>query len=294
MQIIDKNDNGRTIYIEMFDSPYEFIHTVQSRPYRSGEGFDGDTFAQGHKTDRPSWYGYSSTDKLIKDFQSERIPSDVLLPIQQKIKDMRTHSAPRISVVNEEMGFQADVDRVLNGEPRYMIAVRKTPRPNRCIRIFLNIGAGSHTSASEMNAAGAALIETIAGMEVTGQYRIDLVVGDTFSRDRKLYGVGIKVKSANQPMNLSRMAWPAVNASAMCRGIAFGWFERSPKDKTDFIHGYGCAWHGTYDDIQTATRKALNGRLMLSISDIIRWVHNGTDIETAILREVKENARVFA
>lgn len=286
METIDRKSDFGQIYAELFTSMQELYDVCGQREAR---GFDaGDRLSPNYKCRDPDWAGFKDGTSLKDDAFSGRIDPSIIQPIITSTNKLHAVKGARVGVVHDVMGFQPDVNAVLNGEPEYMLAVRHTPRPGRVIRLFINLGAHCGVSSSTMNAAGSALIETVAGMEISGQYRLEIYVGDSFAR-QPLYAVGVRIKTASQPMNIARMAWPMVNSSAFSRGIAFGWYNRTPK-KVRELSGYGAPWSGTDYGLRREFKKEMRARglTVLGISDIIEWVKNGRDIETAILDEIKE------
>lgn len=127
---------------------------------------------------------------------------------------------------NDVCGFQAMVPLYLNGVPTNMLNQRVKMIKNKVITVNKMIGFLGHHSADEMLKLNASTLSLINDLEQAG-YRVNLNVlycSNVPSGSKEFRVVKIRAKSANEKLNVSKLAFPLCHPS-MHRRIYFNYLN---------------------------------------------------------------------
>lgn len=122
-------------------------------------------------------------------------------------------------------GFQASVPRYLQGIPTNMINHKEVIRKQKVITLVKNINYMANTSKDEIIAESTKAIQVIKKIEAMG-YRVNLdiisvsVVGEKILGKfeiEELHSIRVRLKSANERTNVSKMAFALVHPSMLRR-----------------------------------------------------------------------------
>lgn len=231
---------GHNIYLEEFEDIHEFVHMSDERPENSWS----------HKTDVSdndrNWlmHGWNSMKDRI---ESQLIGlEDTITTVERKIKE-------RVYCIN---GYYPSVSRAVRGNPRCMAKYKTTTRASKIVEIIWDPGAAWHVKSETVAEQGVKLLAKIKMLELMG-YRVRLMVqgfkGEQYTDE--VYMCRMTIKEENQPLDLSRIAYPLANVE-MLRTWVFHWYEHLPGAR--HIDGYGKSLYLWDDDKRQQILDAVN------------------------------------
>ena len=239
MKETTKTYGKKTSYIREFDSLNEFesyiTNTQLNETFRwqklsSTDGSYG--FTQTHS--------YEEATKLFKDGWSS-MAQDItkkLKVIQNQVVDAHVQKVPY-----DVVGFQASVPRYLQGIPTSMVNKKLVPVKQRVITLDKDISYNCSITTAQIIEASVQTLQLIKKIEAQGiRVNLNLVWGVTAGDTKEV--VKIHLKSANERLNISKLAFPLVHPS-MLRRLCFRYLEVAPTVTKSYTWGYGAPMDGS-------------------------------------------------
>ena len=174
-----------------------------------------------------SWEGVSTYDKalrLMNDGWNEQVKA-----LQATVDKVKTVERKRISFESSIQGFAPIVPLAILGVPNAMINTVIKPIKSKVISIYYNMAISCGNSANTIIENGKKVIEAIVKLENSG-YRVNLYSIQAYAESDGCEILAVKVKSANQPLDLKRVCFPIMHP-AMFRVIGFDWENKFPRGK---------------------------------------------------------------
>lgn len=134
-------------------------------------------------------------------------------------------------------GYQCCVPRYLQGVPDSMIAKKKIPQKQKIVKLTKSVGYNCGVPADTIFENSVKAFKLIEALEKNGQ-RCELTVNWVTARFSERVEVYLKLKSPNERLNVSKMAFPMCHPS-MLRRIMFAVLERLDDVNIEFNNGYG-------------------------------------------------------
>ena len=226
-QVTDKTE------VVEYDSLHEFYEYLIHTPFN-------DAFCWAKHSSVDGDYYFTKT----RDF-SEAVElfkngwSDMATKLVQKLKVIESKTEPTMKPKNVlgVAGYQAIVPLYLQGVPNNMVTKKMTPVKQKVITLNKSIDYNGGVSADQIIEESIKAMQIVKKLEAQG-YRCNLnIVLGSSEPDIKLY-VKIKIKSANEKLNVSKLAFPLVHPS-MLRRLFFRFIEVYPHVTKSFVNGYG-------------------------------------------------------
>lgn len=228
MKLSKINSKGYKIYMEEYNSISEFVQTINSRSQNpnmtSVQSEDG----------RYSFTGtndYNEAENLLLHGWTEE---------SEKLNEMlKLKSLKEKSVKNtyDVAGFQCSVPRYLHGIPTNMINQKVVTKKQKVITITKNISYSASVRKETIEEESAKVLQLVNNLEKQG-YRIILNVTVIARKDNVILCNKVKIKNANERLNLSKVSFPMVHSSYL-RRILFRWMERFEYTTRPFNDTYG-------------------------------------------------------
>lgn len=146
-----------------------------------------------------------------------------------------TSDRPRI--YNAVVGFAPNVPNYIAGVPLNMINRKRVRVPARVVDIVYNCTVSSSVSPHAIETAAAKLYNVVAGLE-RGGVRVNLWVMEASYGAPEYCATVVRIKTAGQPFNLTKMVYPVVHPSFLRRHM-FAVQERMELDPSARWSGYG-------------------------------------------------------
>lgn len=235
---------GGHLNIEMYNSAAEMakdleVRTVTNKsfrdPYEGHRDFVGATKEQTYTMLRE---GYQPTVDALK----------------AKMKISAAGQSKRFKSFNDVVGYQPIIPNAIMGLPNSMVNSAMKPIKTKVLDVYYEITCSSYVQSSDLIAAGQKMLGVIMELEAQG-YRFNLYCTQGYySAKDGCDMVCVKVKSANQPMDLKRMSFP-ISHTAFFRGIGFDWYSKFPKGTYRFGYGSPMSHSKSQKDIQEQYKK---------------------------------------
>ena len=229
----------KTSYIREFDGLNEFESYITNTPLN-------DTFRWQKLSSTDGSYGFTQTHsyeeatKLFKDGW-DKMAQDLtkkLKIIQNQVVDAQVQK-----ILYDVVGFQASVPRYLQGIPTSMVNKKRVPVKQRVITLNKDISYNCGITTEQIIEASVQTLQLIKKIEAQGiRVNLNLVWGVTAGDTKEV--AKIRLKSANERLNISKLAFPLVHPS-MLRRLCFRYLEVAPTVTKSYTWGYGCPMDGS-------------------------------------------------
>lgn len=177
---------------------------------------------------------FSEAVKLFKEGWS-----DMAAKLVQKLKVLEKETKPAMKTKQTTgvAGYQAIVPLYLNGVPNNMVSKKMVPMKQKVITLTKSIDYSGSVSAEEIIEESIKAMQIVKKLESQG-YRCNLNIALGTSKSDEKFMVKVRIKSANEKLNISKLAFPLVHPS-MLRRLFFRWIEVYPEITSKFVYGYG-------------------------------------------------------
>ena len=229
----------KTSYIREFDGLNEFESYITNTPLN-------DTFRWQKLSSTDGSYGFTQTHsyeeatKLFKDGW-DKMAQDLtkkLTVIQNQVVDAQVQK-----ILYDVVGFQASVPRYLQGIPTSMVNKKRVPVKQRVITLNKDISYNCGITTEQIIEASVQTLQLIKKIEAQGiRVNLNLIWGVTAGDTKEV--AKIRLKSANERLNISKLAFPLVHPS-MLRRLCFRYLEVAPTVTNSYTWGYGCPMDGS-------------------------------------------------
>lgn len=227
---------GKNSYIDSFGSLNEFYDYLCNTPFNSAfrwaEHSSVETSA--HKT---RWTQTESFDEAV--LLMKRGWSDMAQKLVNKLKvlDKKTEMVTKRRSVNSVAGFHPVVPLYLAGVPTSMVSYKMVPVKQKIVTItkLFNYHGGidSETIVDE----SIKVLQVVRKLEAQG-YSVNVNVAFGSSSSGRNIAASIRIKNANERLNISKVAFPMVHPS-MLRRLMFRYIEVTPNATKGYVGGYG-------------------------------------------------------
>lgn len=169
--------------------------------------------------------------------------SDMATNLVQKLKVIESKTEPTMKPRNtlNVCGYQPIVPLYLQGVPNCMVDKKMVPVKQKVITLNKSIDYAGHVKTEQIIEESIKALQIIKKLEAQG-YRcnLNIVLGSSagYGKDAKGFFVKVRIKSANEKLNVSKLAFPLVHPS-MLRRLFFRFIEVYPNVTKNFVHGYG-------------------------------------------------------
>lgn len=239
MKETTKTYGKKTSYIREFDGLNEFESYITNTPLN-------ETFRWQKLSSTDGSYGFTQTHsyeeatKLFKDGWSSMAQdlTKKLKVIQNQVVDAQVQK-----ILYDVVGFQASVPRYLQGIPTSMVNKKRVPVKQRIITLNKDISYNCGITTEQIIQASVQTLQLIKKIEAQGiRVNLNLVWGVTAGDTKEV--AKIRLKSANERLNISKLAFPLVHPS-MLRRLCFRYLEVAPTVTKSYTWGYGAPMDGS-------------------------------------------------
>lgn len=166
-------------------------------------------------------------------------------------------------VLFDVVGFQASVPRYLQGIPTNMVNKKLVPIKQKIVTINKDISYNCGITTEQIVEASIQTLQLVKRIEAQGiRVNLNLIWGVRASGSNEI--VKIRLKSANERVNISKLAFPLVHPS-MLRRLCFRYLEVAPTITHGYLYGYGSPLDGsqlkTYCKDEYVLPRLFNGDL---------------------------------
>lgn len=165
--------------------------------------------------------------------------TDMSSKLTQRLNVVKNQVQPTMKpkTINSVAGFQPIVPLYLSGVPTNMVNRKMVPVKQKVITLNKSISYNCGIKTEQIVEESVKAMMIVKKLEAQG-YRVNLnVMMGVIKSDLKLI-TKIRIKSAGEKLNISKLAFPLVHPS-MLRRLMFRFIEVYPKVTKSFVKGYG-------------------------------------------------------
>ena len=157
----------------------------------------------------------------------------------QKLKVIESKTEPTMKprTCLGVQGYQAVVPLYLMGVPNNMVTKKIVLMKQKVITLNKSIDYSAGVSADDIMDESIKAMQIVKKLEAQG-YRCNLNIVLGMSAGSKQFIIKVRIKSANEKLNISKLAFPLVHPSTL-RRLFFRFIEAYPNITNSFIGGYG-------------------------------------------------------
>lgn len=272
-KVVSVNGNKRTINAEIFNSADECAKVCQSRAITDS------SFEDMRKEASQKWHGadYDGAMNLLKNGYQPTVDA-----LKGVFKANVSGEGKRFKFQNSPVGFAPIVPLALMGVPNSMLDMRMKPIKAKVVDVYIDMTCSAGTSSDAIMKASKKVLSAVIELEQQG-YRFNLYSCTGYFDSSSGDAVCVKVKSAEQPLDLKRVSFPMAH-TAFFRVLGFDWYSKFPLGKYRF--GYG---HAAYFEFKSNTREMyqqLFGKKNIVFFSVQELIANGNE---KAIKEALEN-----
>ena len=179
-------------------------------------------------------HSFEHAVNLMKDGWQAMTPTLV-----QKLDVATKHDAPIMKQRNvlSVCGYQPVVPLSLAGVPTNMISKQLVAVKSKIINVTKLVNYNCATSVDKMMDESVKALQVVKKLEAQG-YRCNLFIAVGTEADCRQVICKVKIKGANERLNISKLSFPMVHPS-MLRRLFFRFMEVHPEVTKGFVGGYG-------------------------------------------------------
>lgn len=232
MQIPKGHGNESSWNVVEFDSLKEFYDYICDTPLNESFRWAELSSTRTSKYDT-NWSGTKSFDEATELFKNGWQFGAEELTKKLKIAETQKDVQMMYKNILNVCGFQAIVPLYLQGVPNNMANKKIVPVKNKVITINKILSVSASVSSETMKAESIKCFQIIKKIEATGiRVNLNLMISTGHAC------VKIRLKSSNEKLNISKLAFPLVHPS-MFRRLYFRFVEVYPTMPKNFTAGYG-------------------------------------------------------
>lgn len=225
-----------TSYLDQFDSLEEFYNYICSTPFNAAFRWSHhDSVDAGHHA--AQWTGTETFDDAV--LLLKRGWSDMAQKLVNKLKvlDKRAQPVQKRKPINAVAGYQPIVPLYLAGVPTSMVSHKMVPVKQKIVNLTKLFNYHAGISSEQIIEESVKVMQVVKKLEAQG-YRVNVDVAFGSSCDHRTVSATIRIKSANERLNVSKLAFPLVHPS-MLRRLMFRYIEVCPNVTSGYTTGYG-------------------------------------------------------
>lgn len=225
-----KLSNGEyKVNIETYNTAQDVVKDIQQRKYTCNDFKEN----QEDRSYDKYWCGVGSLNEAL-----DLLKNGYQINVSKFDKDLKSNlqgDGKRFAFRNNVCGFAPIVPLSILNVPNCMIDMTTKPIKTKVIDIVYNNSCNAGTSSDTILKCGQKLLSAIVQLEMEG-YRFNLYSTQIYSDSCSSDVLKVRVKSANQPLDIKRCAFPLMH-TAFFRAIGFEWYSKTPNGT--FRYGYG-------------------------------------------------------
>lgn len=227
---------NKTEIIE-FDSLQEFYKYICDTPFNEAFRWAKHSSVEADK----HWTKTESFEEAVSLFKNGW--SDMATKLVQKLKVIESKTEPTMKPRNklDVCGYQAIVPLYLQGVPNCMVNKKMVPVKQKVITLNKSLDYNGGTSSDKIVEESIKAMQIVKKLEAQGfRCNLNICLGTSagWGKDAKQFIIKVRIKSANEKLNVSKLAFPLVHPS-MLRRLFFRFIEVYPNVTKNFVSGYG-------------------------------------------------------
>lgn len=234
-----KRTKNHTHILKKFESVSEFHNYLcNNEVSKTFKGFESSDAQNEWSKDWTKTESYAQADGLLL-YGDKELQKKIMEAGVKKTRLKLNMKATRRQIFSAVCGVAPNVPNAIAGVPTNMVAVKNVAIKQKVINVCYFITANGDTEADDLLQASANVISACMEIEASG-VRINLYVGFLSEKLEDTVGFVMRIKSASQPFDVLKMAYPMAHPS-MLRRHFFKAMEVTEDVPTQFAPTYGHA-----------------------------------------------------
>lgn len=188
-----------------------------------------------------SFTGTNSFDDAVDLLKNGYKDGSSKLQKRLKVEETKMATITKRKTVYGVQGYQPCVPLYLNGVPTNMITTVNKPVKQKIVILNKDVSYNALFLKDEIEEESIKAFRIIRKLESQG-YRCELNVvlgtSERFKSNTRAFACRVRIKSADERLNISKMAFPLIHPS-MLRRLYFRFIEVYPEVTKQFTSGYG-------------------------------------------------------
>jgi hypothetical protein len=229
--------NHDSMDIKNFNSMHEFYEYITTMP--TSKLFEGKLLYS--KAGKYNFTGTNSFDEAVELLLHGW--SEEAKILNEKLSKMNIEENHKEKSIYDVVGFQASVPRYLQGIPTNMISKKKVIEKKKTVSIIKDICYSAKVTKEMIEKESLDVLQKVRALENEGR-RVNIYIlcccsnEDGYNASDNGYMLKVKIKSASERLNISKVAFPLIHPS-MQRRIEFRYTEVNPNLRNGYIYNYG-------------------------------------------------------
>lgn len=263
-------------YVQMFDSLAEFYDYICSTPFNEAFRWEKHSSVK-TGVDAYRWTQTDSFDDAV--LLMKRGWSDMAQKLVNKLNaiDKKTQPIQKRRLINSVAGYQPIVPLYLAGVPTSMVSSKMVPVKQKVINITKLFNYSGDISSDKIIDESIKVMQLVKKLEAQG-YRVNVDVAFGSTAGGREIAASIRVKSANERLQVSKLAFPLVHPS-MLRRLMFRYIEVNDNVTRSYVDGYGAPVQR--DKMQKLLPNSIVIPAIWEVQDI-NTIHNIDDIKGTV------------
>lgn len=217
-------------HVVEFDSLKEFYNYIINTPINNAFRWKS---LHSSTSNSGNWHGTKTFDEATELFKNGWTIGAEELTKKLKIAETQKEVQTVYKSILSMCGYQAIVPLYLQGVPNNMVNKKMVPIKNKVITINKTLSVSASVSAETMKNESIKCFQIVKKIEASGiRVNLNLMISTGH------VCVKIRLKSANEKLNISKLAFPLVHPS-MFRRLYFRFIETYPTIPSNYTKGYG-------------------------------------------------------
>lgn len=250
-----------------YNSLSEFYNYIMNTPYN--KTFENHSHSS--ETGSESFTKTYSFDEAVSLFKNGWVDMSTKLTQKLNVADKNLRSNRRPKTILSVQGYQAVVPLYLNGCPQNMVNSKMVSVKQKIITLNKSVTYSAYITTKQIEDESVKAMQIVKRLESQG-YRCNLNIVLGIFKGTRRFIVKVRIKNANEKLNVSKLAFPMVHPS-MLRRLFFRFIEVYPKVTNAFVQGYGQPIKGG------ALREFLDKKEILLPDTIVKNVNKITSVE---------------
>lgn len=250
--------SGRKINLVEFTSLYDFTNYILGTEYNGVFR----NFTKKSIIGKEKFCGTASFEEAMDLFKNGW--SQMAENLQKRLvaKEKQVVYGAKQKTIYDVAGFQASVPRYLQGIPTNMINKKSVPVKQKVITVSKEISYSWQITTEQIIEESVKALMIVKKLEAQGlKVNLNILfIAKSMLFDGEVFAIKVKIKNANERLNVSKLAFPLVNPS-MLRRLFFRFIEVYPRITEDFKYGYGVSI--AYDDIKYCLHEQMKDEYVL-------------------------------
>lgn len=236
---------------------------------RYGEKYPTGGYAYSRTEGEADWYGtenYEEATELLK-FGDRETAAKIE---KQGVAKFRAALHTELSTIKTEssvVGFAPHVPNFIAGVPLSMISAKRIQQPAQAINVIYNCEVTCGVKAEDITRNSVKLFCAVMRLEASGQ-RVEMNVAAVIKLAREVYcSPFVRIKGADEKLNVLKCAYPLCNASFFRRQI-FSYMETNEEVLKHLSDTYGTCELNQERNEEAAIRAKFKNFVMINYYDL--------------------------